>query len=613
MCNRVQNAARVLAALAVWVLPAAAQVTVGDNVNLSAGGDLSVGYSGTTGNRSGSSHALDLGGHGWMHGFYYKPQFLSFDFQPYYRRSQSDSIYQTITNGSGFTANTSLFSGSRFPGYISFGKTYDGTGQFGFPGISGITSHGNGRNFAIGWSALLPRLPTLTASYSTTAGTSSVFGADTDSNASSRNFTLQSTYTVAGFQLLGQYLRLSADSTFPSFFEGGETQESNNGSHSFMLNAGHRLPLAGHWNMVWNRSNYVGEYRSGAVRGSNNGVVNNLNTLVSLNPTPKLGLAFGTEYNDNAFGALQQRILESGGIPLPKLSMSLRTFSINGQAGYSVFSHLALYARTSHYEQWLPGERRGMTQFSGNATFNYARSFLGALNFSVGVIDTATQEGNSGASLVGNVNYLRRVQGWEFGADFSYMQQVQTLFAVYTTSTYRYGAQARRRFRSFRWLGSFNGSHSGLTRFEGYNSRSESFSTSIQYRRYSVSGQYSQSAGTSILTSTGLVEVPTGVPAPLLHLPILYNAKSYGGGASFTPFRRCTVSANYNQAKSATVGPAISSGFQSTILNARLQYRLRKLDVDANFTKFQQSISTGALPAVINTYYIRISRWFNIF
>jgi len=613
MFNRVQNAVWVLAALVVLAVPAAAQVTVGDNTKLSAGGDLSFGYSGTTGNLSGSSHALDMGGHGWMRGYYYKPQFLSFDIQPYYRRSQSDSIFQTITNGSGFTANASLFSGTHFPGYISFGKTYDGTGQFGIPGITGITSHGNGQNFAIGWSAVLPRFPTLTATYSTTAGTSSIFGANAENNSRSRNFTLQSTYRVAGFQLLGQYLHLSSNSTFPAFFSDVGTQESNNGSHSFMVNAGHSLPLAGHWNLVWNRSNYTGEYRSGTMTGSNNGVVNDLNTLVSFNPMPKLGLYFGANYNDNAFGALQQRILESGGLPLPILSSSLRTFSVNGQVGYTLFSHLGLYARTSHYEQWLPGERRGMTQFSGNAAFNFSKSYLGSLNFSVGVIDTATQEGNSGASLVGNVNYLRRVQGWELGADFSYLQQVQTLFAIYTTSTYRYGGQVRRRFRDFRWLGSFNGSHSGLTQFDGFGSRSESFSTSIQYRRVGLNGQYSQSAGRSILTSAGLIEVPVGVPPPLLQLPVLYNARSFGGGASLVPFRRCTVSVNYNQAKSATGGYAIPTGFQSTILNSRLQYRLRKLDLDANFTRFRQSINTGTLPAVINTYYIRVSRWFNLF
>jgi len=613
MSRRVPSAALVLAALGLWLRPAKAQVTVGDDVSLSAGGALSVGYSGRSGNRDASSHSLDLGGNGWLRGFYYKPQFLSFDFQPYYRHSKNSSVYQTITNGGGFTATTNIFGGSPFPGYISFGRTYDSTGQFGIPGIGGITSHGDGTNFGIGWSLLLPRMPTLTASYSTTAGTSRVFGANTDSSARSRNLTLQATYRVAGFDLMGQYIRLSTDSTFPSIFEGGEPQGSRTGSNSFQVNAGHKLPLGGHWNLVWNRSNYAGEYRSGRASGSNRGTVNDLNTLLSLSPTPKLGLAFGASYNDNAFGALQQRILASGGAPLPKLSSSLRTFSVNGQASYSVFSHLALYARANHYERWLPGSRRGMTQFGGNATFNYARSFLGALTFSLGVIDTFTQKGNSGASLVGNVNVLRRIQSWELGADFNYLQQVQTLFDVYTTSTYRYGAQAKRRFRAFQWAASFHGSHSGLTQFEGYRSRTESFSTHLGFRRYSVSGQYSQSEGTSILTSTGLVEVPAGVPAPLLQSPILYDAKSYGGGVSIRPFRRSVVSVNYNQARSATAGPSVSSGFQSTIFNARFQYRLRKLDVDANFTKFEQSIRTGTLPAVVNSYYIRFSRWFNIF
>ncbi len=613
MGNRLHYSVWVLAALTLCVVPAAAQVAVGDNVSLRAGGSLSFGYSGVSGNNNGSSNALDLGGNGWVRGYYYKPQFLSFDVQPYYRRSQSDSIYQTITNGSGFTANTNLFSGSLFPGYISYARTYDNTGQFGVPGLTGIASHGNGDNLAIGWSALLPNLPTLTATYSTTSGTSSVFGANTDSLANSRNFTLQSTYRLAGFDLLGQYLRLSTDSTFPSFFEGGEREESRTGSNQYMINVGHALPLAGHWNLVWNRTNYTGQYRNGTATGLNDGTVDNLTTLFSMNPTKKLGLALGANYNNNAFGALQQQILQSGGIPFPELNSSLRTFSLNGQAGYTLFSHLAVYGLVSHYEQWMPGSSRGMTQYSGNTSFNYAKSFLGSLNFSLGVIDTATQEGNSGASLVGNVNYLRHYHAWDFGADFSYLQQVQTLFVVYTTSLYRYGTQVRRRFGLFQWTGAFNASQSGLTQFKGFSSRSESFSTAITFRRFSVNGQYSQSGGTSILTPSGLVEVPSGIPAPLLREPILYNGKSYGGGASFTPFRSCTLSAGYNKAHSGTSGPSIYTGFQSTIFNARVQYRVRKLYFDANYTKFQQNITTGALPALMSMYYVRVSRWFNLF
>lgn len=613
MFKWLQNAGLVLAALAIWQVPGSAQMGVGQNVELTSGGDLSVGYSGFNGNRDASSHSLDLGGHGWLHGYYYKPQFLSFDFQPYYRRAQNSSIYQTVTNGSGFTANSSIFSGSRFPGSISFGKTYDNSGQFGVPGIGGIISRGNGENFSIGWSALLPNMPTLSATFSTTSGDSTVFGTNTESNSSSRNFTLQSTYRIAGFDLMGQYFRLSTNSTFPAFFENGEIQESRNKSNSVLFTAGHKLPMTGHWNLVWNHSKYLGTYRNGNAEGSNNGIVNDINSTVSINPTSRVGLMLGSAYNDNAFGALQQRFLESGFALLPSLSTSLRTLSVNGQASYTPFSRLSLYFRANHYEQWLPGSHRGLTQFSGNGAYSLTRPFLGSLTFSLGVVDTFNQRGNSGASLVGNVNYLRRVRGWELGADFSYTQQVQTLFDVYTTSTYRYGAGAKRRFRGMQWVGAFNGSHSGLSQIEGFRSRTEGFSSGLNFSRYSLNGHYTQSEGASILTSAGLIEVPPGVPAPLLLLPILYNASSYGGSASFRPFRRAVFSVAYSKARSATSSSTLSSGFNSTIFNSRFQYRLRKLDVEANFTKFEQSISTGALPAVINSYYIRFSRWFNIF
>lgn len=613
MFDRLQNAGWILAVLVVWHLPAAAQVTVGQNVEITSGGDLSVGYSGFNGNRDASNHSLDLGGHGWLRGYYYKPQFLSFDLQPYYHRSQNNSVYQTITNGSGFTASSSIFSGSRFPGSISFGKTYDSSGQFGIPGIMGITSRGNGDSFSVGWSALLPDMPTLSATYSTSSGDSTVFGANTESRSGTRNFTLQSTYRIAGFDIMGQYFRLATDSAFPAFFENGEIQESRNKSKSFLLTAGHKLPMTGHWNLAWNRSNFVGTYRNGNAEGSNNGVVNNLNSIVSLNPTHKLGLTLGTSFNDNAFGALQQRILESGGVLVPTLSRSLRTLSVNSQASYTIIPRLSVYFRANRFEQWLPGSHRGLTQFSGNAAYSYMRPFLGSLTFSVGVIDTFTQRGNSGASLVGNVNYLRRIQRWELGADFGYLQQVQTLFDVYTTSTYRYGGSVKRRSQGFQWVGTFNASHSGWTQFEGFRSRTEGFSTNLVFRRFSVNANYSQSAGASILTSAGLIELPPGVPPPLLQFPVLYDARSYGGGASISPFRRAVVSASYNKARSATAGPEISSGYNSTIFNTRFHYRLRKLDFEANYTKFEQSINTGALPAVINSYYIRFSRWFNIF
>jgi hypothetical protein len=613
MDKLVHRTAVMMGLLLAFVLPTAAQIEVGDNTNLSLGGALSAGYSGTFGSDDGSTHGLDFGGYGTLSGSYYNPRFLAFNFQPYYRRSQSNSIYQSITNGSGLSGSVNLFSGSRFPGSIGYSRTYDTTGQFGFPGIEGITAHGNGQNFSVAWSALLPNKPTFNVNYSNTGGSSSVFGTDSESSSHSTNLTLQSTYDLDGFQLMGQYTRLSMDAAFPQFLEeSGGVQASNSASNSLMLTAMHKLPLLGTWSMSWNRTSYDGNYQSQRTTGSNNGVVNDLNTTVALNPTQRFALAFGADYNDNIFGSLQQQLLEAGAPVLPGMSASSHTFSTYAQGSYSI-PHAGVYGRVSHYEVALPDGNRGVTQVTGSGTFNYAHRLLGALTFSVGVIDTATQDGNSGANLIGSVSFLRRIGAWEIESDFGYSQQVQTLFAVYTTSMYRYDARVHRRFGGLYWAAGFNGSHSGLTQYDGFGSRHEGFTTSLQYRRYGINGQYSQSSGSSILTPTGLVEVPEGVPLPLLQQPIVYGGKSYGGGASYSPFRRCIIAANYNKAYSNTVGGPVYSAFDSNIANARLQYRLRKLDVDFNYTRFQQSITTGSLPAVINSYYFRFTRSFHIF
>ncbi len=614
MRNSLYITALLVAAVLAAAAPVAAQIDVGDDVKLSLGGTVSAGYSGAFTDIDGSSHGLDLGGNATLHGSYYNPNFLNFDFQPYYRRSQNNSIYQSLDHGKGFNGVANFFSGSKFPGSVSYSWNKDTIGQFGIPGLDqGVVSHSSGGSYGISWSALLPDLPTLHASFTSGGNDATVFGANTESHSSTKNLTLQSTYKLLGFNLVGQYTHLNMGATFPSVFGVGEATDSTTGSNAFSFIVGHDMPWRGYWTAGWNRSSYTADYEGEIIASRTNGSVNDYNTVLSLNPTNKLGVSMGTDYNDNAYASLQQRIIDAGGLPLPNPEVSSRTFTTYAQAGYSLFRQLALYGRVNHYEVYVPGRpARGITQFGGNAAFNFAQRLLGSLTFSVGLVDTMTDGGNSGASLVGNVNFLRRIQKWEISSMFGYTQQVQTLNDVYTTSLYSYGASVRRRFNSHAsWSGSFIGHHSGLQQFEGFSSRSESFTSSIHYGIFGLNGQYSQSRGTSILTPTGLIDVP-GVPAPILE-PILYDAKSYGGGASVRPFRRCSVTVNYNKANSGTAGPSLNAGFNATMFNTRLEYRLRRLNVEGNYTRFSQTITTGTLPATLNSYYIRLSRWFNIF
>jgi len=229
-----------------------------------------------------------------------------------------------------------------------------------------------------------------------------------------------------------------------------------------------------------------------------------------------------------------------------------------------------------------------------------------------GVVDTATEQGNSAVNLVGNVNYLKHIRRWELSGSFGYAQQVQTLYDLYTTSVLSYGGSVKRKSGSLYWMTGFSGNHSGISQFSGYSNRNETFFGMVRWRRYNVNGHYSQAFGTSILTPSGLVPVP-GLPPPALPSPILYNATSYGGGIGFSPFRRGHLSASYGRANSDTNGATVARAFQSTLLNARFEYRLRKLNLEGNFTRLEQSTQTGVMPAEVNSYYIRISRWFSIF
>jgi hypothetical protein len=244
---------------------------------------------------------------------------------------------------------------------------------------------------------------------------------------------------------------------------------------------------------------------------------------------------------------------------------------------------------------------------------SYAHNLLGSLTFSVGAMDTASQAGNSGASLYGNLSFSRKFFRWETGADVNYSQQVQTLGILYTTSVYGYGAAAKRKFGDrFYWSNSARETHSGLAQQAGTSSHSSSFSTSVTYRKYSGNVVFAQSGGSAILTSQGLVAVPTGVTLPFVTAPVLYNAQSFGGGTSVT-IMRFSLTGSYSRATSDTTASTFSSN-STTMWNGLIRCRMRKLSLNGGFTRFGQSVGApGALPSVVNSYYFGISRWFNVF
>src|SRR5208283_1097339 len=140
--SRLQNSPIVvLAGILFLALPSAGQVTIGENLNLSANGTISAGYTGSYGNQIDSSHGLSVGGTADLNGFYYSPNFLSFTVNPYYNQSRSNSNSASITDATGVNLSSAIFSGSHFPGSVTYSDSYNSTGNYGIPGISSFNTN----------------------------------------------------------------------------------------------------------------------------------------------------------------------------------------------------------------------------------------------------------------------------------------------------------------------------------------------------------------------------------------------------------------------------------------------------------------------------------------
>jgi len=594
-------------------LPVAAQVEF-DGVTMGMSGTISAGYEGNLSGQGvgNSNHGLVLGGNGYLQGSFYNPNFVSFSAQPYYNRSQSNSESQSIFDSSGYTGNVNIFTGSHFPGNISFSQAFDSTGLYGIPGASGLTTKDSSRNFGIGWSEMVPNLPSLSVGYSRGSGSSSLLGSDAQSDSKTNSLTVRSGYQVAGFNLGAGFTHQNLDSNTAGILGSDEAQTSNTSSNTYQFNASRGF-RGGGFGLGFTRSSYSDSYGGEAV-GSNTGTTDSLYGSVGIKLW-KVPLSASVAYTDNLYGSFEEQLLSAGGTEIQtNLSPESRSLLMNLSSSYRVLPHMFVTAFVSRQEEYIAGTSFGLTQYGANVTGNFGERFKG-LTATVGMIDSANQEGNQGASLVANVNYRRNLGLWELEGNFGYNQSVQTLLATYQTSNLYYGGSLRRRFaRRVSWNVAGGGGHSGFVQVAGNGSRSESITSSLSGFGYSLSANYSRSDGTSVLTPTGLVPVPVPVVSNNM---VLFNGTGKGLAFGATPVRRLTFTASYSLANSSTLSQssnALSSTNKTSLLNGMLTYQFRKMYFNSGVQQFRQEISaSGTPPSVVTSYYFGISRWFKAF
>jgi hypothetical protein len=589
---------------------AQAQVALGD-LHATANGQLSTLYTGNFGNFEADEHSLGFAGRGTISGDYYNPNFLSFSLLPYYGRSQDNSDSQSITDASGYNGTINIFKGSHFPGFVNFNQTWNNSGTFGIPGVAGLTTTNNSHAVNVGWSVLLPDLPTLSFMYGDTSGTSSLLGSDTSTTSTTRNFNLGSTYTVGGFYLTGAFIHLNTD-TGISGLENGESETTTGSSNQYRLTAQRPIPYNNsNLSMGFTRSSYS---MDDSIGGQNDGATDTANANLNLR-LPKLPVTLTAIYTDNLLGSFEEQLASNGQTPLTSIaSPESHSLSVEASTFYNVLPRLVVGGYVDRTEQYFAGQNYGLTQLGLNVNYSFLRKFKG-LTFNAGIVDSASQQGNTRIGFVGNASYNRYLGKWEINSFVLFNQDVQTLFVNYTTSTLNYGGSLKRQFnQDLRWIGVANLVRSMFEQTAGNSSHGESFSTMLIWRRASVSGTYTQSSGTSILTANGLVTTP--IPAQVISPgnSIFFSGKSYGSSVSVYPVRNMTISTAWSKSLSNTVSPLLLSNNGSTNYYGLATYQYRKLLFQAGVTKFTQSISSsGTLPSMLTSYSFGVSRWFKGF
>lgn len=587
------------------VASANGQVTIGDKLNITLNGSLGASYEGSFGNDIDSSHGLGFGINGLLDGYYYNPKFLSFQVRPYYDRTQDNSESQTITRGSGVASSLSLFGGSHFPGSISYGKDFSSNSEFFIAGVPSVLGNSSGSNVDIGWSALFKGLPSLYANYLITDSTSTLLDTTAQSKSSSRNFSLNSNYEISGFSLHGNLNHYNADFLSPSFLTAA-TISNDSSSTNYGVTATRRLPFSGTLGLGWSRTT--------SENGTNDSSSSSYTASASFSPWRRLVVSETWNYTTNVIGALIQSLGGDTSSSLSNSELQSNAMYMNTMATLMLGHGLTVSGHLNHRIQNFQGSDIEDTQYGGNISFRKANRFLGFLNFSIGVVDTATQDGNGGAGLVANLGMTRKFGRWETAADVSYSQDTETLLAIATTSNYSFGGMLRRKINSSTsWSTSFRVSHSGLTAQQGDNNVSDSFATNLTWKRYSFSGNYSKSNGAALLAANGtLTATPLG--SVLSNNFLTFNARSFGVNANTRLFRSVIVSGGYTKVSSSTIQNALGTFNNGNRYNARFEWRLRRLNVLGGFDHaVQEASAVPGGPRAVNSYYVSLSRWFNVY
>lgn len=587
-----------------------AQVQLGPlSSNLS--GSVTGGYTEENGS-GGSSHGFGAGGIATLNGNYYDPGFLTYTIQPFYNQSWANSDFQSITDSSGISAGSSVFSGSNYPGSVSYSRIWNGSGNYGVPGLSNFTTHGDSDTLGVSWGEHVPHWPVLSLTYTQGGGDYSLYGSNGQSTNDFHAAGATLSYALAGFTFTAGFQLFENQSELPALF--GETAEDvRDRTRTYNFGIGHRLPFHGSFGGAVSRSNL----NSDSTGGTYNGVVDTVSAGASFAPVDRLTLSTQGIYNDNLLGSLIAPEVSSGavttGSATQESSHSLDIFAIES---YQVPAwHLTFITEEEYRQQEIFGYGYRSNLYTG--TVVYSKALLGGyLTLSGSGTYTILNPGGYGSTgFIGSASYLRRVRQWRFSVAGNYNQNAETALVTYTTDSYGYSAMLGRKFDNHKyWSVNAAGSKSGVVQNSNFSTFSQSYGSSFGWKWATATGTFTRSSGNGLLTATGITSVSPVVSAITPTGLLFFGGTSITGSIGANPIRGMILSGSYSHSLSNTNADSVISKNLSEIYMAQFSYLLRKVTLQGGYLRLYQGFTgTGNTPVAVNNLYIGLQRWFNFF
>jgi hypothetical protein len=599
-------------AAALFLLPAVmrAQVTVGDGLHMNLDGSVAVGYLGSNGNVVQSTHSLSVGGEADLRGDYLDPRVINFVVSPYYNLSRANSSIQSIFDASGLNASTQVFSGSRYPGSISFGKDWNHEGEYGLPGTVAYKTRGTDQYFNTNWSLFQPSYPSLSVSYGLGSSAYEVLGSTTQGTSKSRIFSLHSGYQLLGFNVTGGYSDFKLTEQLPEITNGSETVLGATDQTQGQLGISRRFEQRASMVANLSRSHFTVDYSGNPSKQT----YDNAAASVSINPAKGLMVIAGGAYTDNLVGQLFEPVSGGGQAVLPPVGSSSHAVDLSATTTYTPFHDLSFQGTVDHRSQTYAGLGISSNDYTGGVS--YGRSLGGGTFSCHGSVTRYTSNiyNEAAAGGTGNVNYSRRIGGWAGSASLRFSRNTQTALASYTQSGYGYGLNASRKLGSWIWTLGANGSENRIDSVSNSGSFSQGYSAGLSAGKVSFNGNYGRSSGNSIQTTTGLVSTP--VPSPIVPttLLILYGGKAYGGAIGYTPLRGLILTADYSHARYHTQN---DSSFANNLLqqaDAKADWYFRRLHFTAGYSRLLQGFGSDlGTPVRLNSFYVGVIRSMHFF